>query len=505
MSSSPSQVFVRGPHFEVVTASSMRIRVTIFAASLFAVTSGASVAGDDPVVSRHPSGKPQFRKLLEDADYQRLAAPFASRFPQAVKEAASKRPDHGLKISGVFAPGVLEANGVTLNDVIAKVDGEELWGRHSESRDEPVRVRVYSAAQDRFRDIKVETDLGLAFSIDRRFDLAYLRSKGRNAAWDGDTFVGLVAASSAPDVAETAWHRALAAGSPRNRICLASGAELALAQGRPESALAFWDEAEHTGGSEPLDPLLGYRILIATGELERARDLARSHPKLLPNVVEGLETLMALHRARPRQERAAPTPSAQARGRYRRDARGDLIGLSPLAESTFLPLLSGRDVFHASPASDHFTLVDLQAPRGIGDFELRLTLTIAPTDNRRASFVKLARLVLGGARTPGSEEHVEAGLIGHVELEVPSGFSLRNCEPGGDITIPDPLVIADGKKLNTIRFLRVGDQMEVFINGRRVLYQPILPDLLLQAIRFQVVGASINVSEFSLDELLPRA
>ena len=198
---------------------------------------------------------------------------------------------------------------------------------------------------------------------------------------------------------------------------------------------------------------------------------------------------MALRRARPRQVRDSPTPSVEAHGWYRRDARGDLIGLSPLAESSFLPLLSGRDVFHASPASDHFTLVDLRAPRGIGDFELRLTLTIAPTDNRRAGFVKLARLVLGGAATTEAEDRVEAGLIGHVELEVPSGFSLRNCEPGGDIAFPDPLVIADGKKLNTIRFLRVGDQMEVFIDNRRVLYRPILPDMRLQTIRFQVVGA----------------
>src|SRR5262249_15994204 len=142
--------------------------------------------------------------------------------------------------------------------------------------------------------------------------------------------------------------------------------------------------------SEPLDPLLGYRVMIANYKLEQARDLARKHPKLLPNIADGLGTLVALHRARSFQERARPAPSVQASGMHRRDARGDLIGLSPVGENTFLDLLKKRDVFHANPDSDHYALIELQVPQGLGDFELGLALTIAPTDKRRASFVKLA-------------------------------------------------------------------------------------------------------------------
>jgi hypothetical protein len=72
------------------------------------------------------------------------------------------------------------------------------------------------------------------------------------------------------------------------------------------------------------------------------------------------------------------------------------------------------------------------------------------------------------------------------------------------VYFPDPLVVADGKARNAIRFLRVGDQLEVFVNERRVVYQPVLSDVMLQEISFQVVGASIDVSEFTLDELIPR-
>jgi hypothetical protein len=46
--------------------------------------------------------------------------------------------------------------------------------------------------------------------------------------------------------------------------------------------------------------------------------------------------------------------------------------------------------------------------------------------------------------------------------------------------------------------------LEIFVNERRVLYQPILPDVMLQTIHFQVVGTTADVSEFTLDELIRR-
>ena len=325
----------------------------------------------------------------------------------------------------------------------------------------------------------------LAFPIYRRPDLAYLRSKDRDADLGCDTFVGLVAAPSDPTLAETAWHRALAAGSPRNRLCLASGAQLALAQGRPEAALDFWYEAEHNGGSEPLDPLLAYRVMIANYKLEQARDLARKHPKLFPNIAEGLESSSprivpdllksaAIARAERPGTRHAP-PRCAHRPDRPEPARGK--PLSPPADKT-------RRISHRS-ASDHFSVIDLQMPQGLRDFELRPGVDHGPTDKRRASFVKLVRLDLSGVRKTDGPVHAEATLIGHVELEVPSGFSLRNCEPGDDVNFPDPLVAADGKVRNAIRFLRVGGQMEVFVNERRVIYQPILPDVMLQASIFR--------------------
>ena len=180
MLSNPSHKPSRDPWVVILTLTSLLISLVI----------GEAVADDDPLEWRPPAGNTQFRKRLSDADYQRLSSAVASGLPQAIKDAKTKLPDHGLKISGVFARGALEAQGMTLNDVVATVDGQDLWGRHSMASEEPIRVRSYSARQDRFREFKVTTDLGHAFSIQRRPDLAYLRSKNRNAAWDVDTFVG---------------------------------------------------------------------------------------------------------------------------------------------------------------------------------------------------------------------------------------------------------------------------------------------------------------------------
>ena len=46
--------------------------------------------------------------------------------------------------------------------------------------------------------------------------------------------------------------------------------------------------------------------------------------------------------------------------------------------------------------------------------------------------------------------------------------------------------------------------MEALINGRRVLYQPIDRELMLRQVRLQVVGVTMEVSEFIFDELIPR-
>ena len=134
------------------------------------------------------------------------------------------------------------------------------------------------------------------------------------------------------------------------------------------------------------------------------------------------------------------------------------------------------------------------ATEGIQDFELGLAFTMRPSDKRRADFVKLARLDVSGVSRTDDPDRAEAALIGHVELEVPSGFSLRSCEPGDDIYFPDPLVATDGKERNSIRFIHVGGQMEVFINERRVSLPADSPRRAARRITFQLVGTSVDVT-----------
>jgi len=458
----------------------------------------------DPLEWRPPDSPPQFRNLLADTEYRRRAAPYLSRLPQAMKDASNQQPDHGLQLSGVMDFGPLGAKGVNTSDIIAKVDGKEVWGRWPIPRDEPAQLQIYYARRRKFGGIKLSTELDHLFSVYRRPELAYLRDKTRNVDYDRDVFVALTTAASAPDLAETAWHRATAAGFPRNRLCLASAGCLALAQGRSETALDFWNEADHFAGTEPLDPLLAFRVMIANYKLEKARDLATKYPEVFPGFSEGLALLIALHRDRPEKDRLLPPPAIRAKAMHRRDARGGLIGGNALAENRFLDRLIRREDFRVTPTSDRFSLVELASEQGLMNFDMRLDLTMAATDNRRAKFVKLARLLLIGSEKSDSSTEVESVVIGHVELEVPSGFSLTCFEPSTPIYFPDPLIVSDGTNQNSIRFLRVGGQLEVFVNERRILYQPIDPGVLLRGIHFQAVGTTVDVNRFALDELLPR-
>ena len=52
--------------------------------------------------------------------------------------------------------------------------------------------------------------------------------------------------------------------------------------------------------------------MMAGYKLEQARDLAGKHPKLFPDIAEGLDSLVALHRARLPEERGTPAPNVQA-------------------------------------------------------------------------------------------------------------------------------------------------------------------------------------------------
>jgi hypothetical protein len=463
-----------------------------------------SAADIDPLERRSPSKPAEFRNRMPDPEYRRAAAPIISRLALVRKEAADNAPSHGLRLSDAFGLGPLGTRGLGPADVITKAGGKELWGRWPEPREEPITFQIYQPGQNRTRSLNLASDLGSRYSVYRRPEIDYFRGTRRTAAWDRDVLVGLASAASTPYLAEAAWYRALAAGCPRSRICLESGATLALAQDRPETALDFWREAERIGGSETLDPLLGYRVMIANFQLESARDLARKNPELLPHVATGLETLIALHRALPAAERALPSPSVRAKGMHRRDSRGLLVGGSPAAENQFLDRLTRWETFQTNPVSNHYSLVDLSLERAIKDYALKLTFTFGPTDSQRADFVKLVRLTFSGSKPAIESDGTDSTLIAQVEFEVPSGFGVTGFEGSGPIYFPDPLVIGDGRARNSLRLIRVGSQMEAFVNGRRVLYQPIDRELMLRHVQLQAVGVTIEISEFSFDELIPR-
>lgn len=479
-----------------------RFRRVILAALV--ASSFAQATAADLLEWSVPKAPPQFRRVLDADAYKRRSAPLDGLLTKAKTLSRTKYPDHGLKIHGILAPTALEASGLTLDDIVMRADGKPLWGRLSDPRRGPTRVQFFSVRSNRVRDVRVAVALQRAFEIVRRPDLVYLRGKDQNPKWDRDVFIGLTTATTDPDLAETAWQRALASGYPRNRASLASGAALAMAQGRPETALDFWYEAEHAAESEPLDPLLAYRVAIANGKWERVKALASEHPEIFGGVAEEAATLIANYRAMPAKAREVPSPTVQVAGMHRHDVRNDLIGADNITENKFLDRVRRQEEFEETVSSGHFRMLDLTHIEGINDFDLKFRFTMVPTDAQRSRFVKLARLMLYGATRVDRDSPPEAMSLGQIELEMPSGFSLGLT--GGEelVSLPDPQIHVDGKRPNSVRYVKVGGLLEVFINDRRILYRPVDPTFELHQIRFQSVGMTIEIDEFILAELIPR-
>ncbi|MHC5538385.1 hypothetical protein ACYOEI_09165, partial [Singulisphaera rosea] len=192
----------------------------ILAMALLSTTANSSAA--DLLTWSAPKTTPQFREILDADTYRRLSTPFDDQLIKARKLARTKYPDHGLRIHGRQAPTTIEASGLGPEDVVIKAEGKELWGRLAEYRRDPIRVQYYSVKADRIRDMRVAIAFQNAFEIVRRPDLVYLRSKDQDPKWDRDVFIGLTATSTDPDLSETAWQHALAAGFPRNRASSAA-------------------------------------------------------------------------------------------------------------------------------------------------------------------------------------------------------------------------------------------------------------------------------------------
>ncbi|MHC5541728.1 hypothetical protein ACYOEI_26215, partial [Singulisphaera rosea] len=255
-------------------------------------------------------------------------------------------------------------------------------------------------------------------------------------------------------------------------------------------------------GSEPLDPLLAYRVFLANGEWGRIKTLASENPRMLAGVTATADALIAIRQALPQKERDLPAPSVRLAAFHPQDARGDCFGADGHSENEFLDRLTRGEFVSLSTPTDHFVYLEIVHRPGLADFDFQLALTLKPTDDHRSNFVKLARLQLTGVVSTDDPKITIPTRLSQVEIEVPSGFAIANADAEPMIYLPDRQVIADGRRKNSVRFLRLGGFLEVFVNGRRAVYRPVDPTFRLHFIKLQTIGLTAEVDEFDLDDLI---
>jgi len=287
----------------------------------------------DPLVWSQPAAPPAFRQVLHAAEYQ-------PRFERALAElgdlkilAAVKGPPAGALVTSVKPGSAASQLGLQEGDTVVAIDGAQVWtaGIWSDRQTGPHELTVVNAAGER-RSVRSPGDLsGSDVKLQWRPEQLFLQGKQRDARWEREALVGIVKRASDPDLAETAWNRAVAAGYVPDYLSAYCGAEIAMSQGRPAAALDYaWfaRQADESRG-ELVQPDILYRVAIANYKLQQAAEMVRQFPGLVVVDPQSLQSLIAIHRSRPAAERLRPPPSQMAVSMCRRDLTEQMTPASP--------------------------------------------------------------------------------------------------------------------------------------------------------------------------------
>lgn len=468
----------------------------------------ALVAADDPLVWEKPAAPPPFRPLLKDEEFTARRKKLLDALGELSVLEKSPLPEFGFRIVHVDSDGLAARLNLRVGDIIFKVDDHELRGPKFAGRDWRDRLECYSDRDRKNRTVSVQPGL-LGIRLDRhaRPELGYLRGTNRNPRWDRDVLTGIVAAESDPDLAETAWNRALMAGYPRDSFCSVWGATLALAQGRPEVAADFaWfplDEGRKARRFE--QPLPLFRAAIANYKLREAVELARAFPDQFVDDPETLEALVAVHQARSADRKVVSPPSVVAKSMLRENLLNRLVPLDYSTRIVFLPLLRGTGNLKFRLEAYHKKAVWLGTPTPVRNVELHVRYRMAPTSAAPAGD---KRVFVGLVNPDVAPEEVERGgspdevlaveAFVHNPLRISQGF------PPTNVWSDDASLKTDGSATNDVRIVCVNGQAEIFVNDKRILYAPVSDVVSRLAFRLEAGSVTGLFESVEIHELIEK-
>ncbi len=451
-----------------------------------------------------PSARPVFREVLKGDVYPQRLKGALDKIGE-LPTRPSRVPPLGRRILSVRADSSASKLGLQLGDVLIRLDGERLGGDGLALTGEKQELEYYAAQADSVKTVRVETDwLGVHLDVHWHPEQLYLKRTDRVEARDRDVLVGLLARSLDPDLAETAWFRAIAAGYQPDSLSDQAGAEIALLQNRPEVAaeFAWFVEKSWKPEEDEVSPMLLYRVALANYHLTVARDILLRSPKgFRSGDLEEIETLIALHESRPENLRGGPAPSARAADLYRDNLVPHLRGSNRHAMIEQLWKLRNKGRSTIDAPADHYDTVAFETGDPAPNFDLTFMIAGVPADgpaqfDRTVAFRILGQPsdVLGGKNDAGILLTLGINQLGQVMRG--STGSLGESSLVSDLAVPEGFA-GD----HVFRLIRVDGQAELFLNGHRIYFGPMETTPRVR-FDFTVVGCGAALHSFKLDELL---
>ena len=482
-------------------------RAILALGTLVASIYGTASAEVDPLVWSKPTQVPAFREQLTVDEYQARSKVLLAEVGDLSKLEQSTVPDHGLRVVRVDQDGPAKNWNLKPGDVLTKVDQHDVWGGWIPNQDSRRRITFFRHADGRAQMVNAdEGQIGIYIGSHWRPELAYLRSKKlRQAKWDEFVVVGCRSAESDPDLAETAWFNALRAGYSQDELANICGAVIALKQGRSTVAADFAYLAREAEPKQTklVSPVILLRVMLANYKFDDAFELCKRFPQQLAEEPRLFRALADLHRARPEADRIKEAPSLLAEKRYRDDLLPSCIPLTRDA-SDFAPKLRERNgLTLLAPNGNHFPLAFLP-PEHARDLEFIVKFTVLDLKAGSHESSLQVAFVPHSPNDAGELTRSEEGRLFGVTCFDGSRVLLDHV-PGVNATLIDgPSLPLRLNRQYEVRVIHIAGQAEAFVDGQRVLYQPVIPNRLPLAALVRPAGMRVKIESIEFHELIER-
>lgn len=467
-------------------------------------------AAVDPLPYAPPTTRPAFRHVLSTDQWQQQFQHALEQLPPVADLDKLKEPLVGVKITQVTPASQAAKLGIKVGDVMVALDGEQLY-RPAQTRglrtDGPQTLTVVSAdGQERKLTIQ-PGEIGVDSEPHWNPLLLHIRGSNRSEKWDDYVLVAIANIEKDPELAETAWHYALAAGYRPDHLSDAHGAQLAQTLGRAKEALDF----AHFARSEPapqdislLSPQDIFQAAIAEFKLEQALAAIRDGAADTENLETHFQRLLAKHTQLPTEQRVGLSPSQRAQSLRREDLLPRCAAMNDNTPWYLDRLVKGQD-FEMKTPIEHYNGI-VFAPSNAGrDMELVVHFVLPDLKVQPSRYARVFAVGLFDCNDPQPARLVESGMPGGflgISIEDDGAAELFH-GPGLTLTSIDVSREIANNREATLRIVQCAGRQEVFLNDRRLLYLPAANEPEITGVYIKTVGLTANVTAAQFSKLLP--